>query len=214
MWELKKKESLGAKESMSSFLRRSTSSTYSMPSRSVKASSWTAVEPASRMWYPEIEIVFHLGTFRVPNSTVSLMSFTDGSGGHMRVFWAMNSLSMSFWIVPPIFVRGIPWISAAAQYMAQRAVAGGLIVIEVVILSRGTPLVRTRKSSRVSMATPHLPHSPRALGESVSYPMRVGKSKAVLRPVWPSFRSKCHRALVVAASPIPENMRKVQYLPR
>ena len=44
----------------------------------------------------------------------------------------MNSLSMSFWIVPPIAVSGAPLISAAAQYIAQRAVAGGLIVMEVV----------------------------------------------------------------------------------
>jgi len=32
---------------------------YAIPLASVNASSWTAVEPASRMWYPEIEIVFH-----------------------------------------------------------------------------------------------------------------------------------------------------------
>ena len=32
-----------------------------MPFASVNASSCTAVEPASRMWYPEIEIVFHDG---------------------------------------------------------------------------------------------------------------------------------------------------------
>ncbi len=52
--------------------------------------------------------------------------------------------------------------------MAQRAVAGGLIVMDVVIFAMGIPLVSTRKSSRVSMATPHFPHSPRAFGESVS----------------------------------------------
>jgi hypothetical protein len=28
---------------------------------SVNASSWVAVDPASRMWYPEIEIVFQRG---------------------------------------------------------------------------------------------------------------------------------------------------------
>ena len=36
-------------------------STYAMPLASVKAISCTAVEPASRMWYPEMEIVFQLG---------------------------------------------------------------------------------------------------------------------------------------------------------
>src|SRR5512136_2422978 len=115
-----------------------------------------------------MEMVFHLGTYLVPNSTVSLISLTEGSGGHISVFWAMNSLSMSFWIVPQILVSGIPLMSAAAQYMARRAVAGGLIVMDVVILSMGMPSTSWRKSSRVSMATPHLPHSPRALGESVS----------------------------------------------
>ena len=113
-------------------------------------------------------IVFHLGTCFVPNSTVSLISRTEGSGGHMKVFWAMNSFSMSFWIVPPIWVRGTPLCSAAAQYIAQRAVAGGLIVMEVVTWSIGIPSMRVRKSSRVSMATPQRPHSPRALGESLS----------------------------------------------
>ena len=34
-----------------------------MPSARVKASSCAAVEPASRMWYPLIEIGFHLGIF-------------------------------------------------------------------------------------------------------------------------------------------------------
>ena len=34
-----------------------------MPLAKVNAISWTAVEPASRMWYPEMEIVFQLGRF-------------------------------------------------------------------------------------------------------------------------------------------------------
>jgi len=86
----------------------------------------------------------------------------------MNVFCAINSLSMSFWMVPPILESGIPLISAAAQYMAHKTVAGGLMVMEVVTLSMGMPSMRVRKSSRVSMATPHLPTSPSALGESLS----------------------------------------------
>ena len=35
--------------------------TYSSPSAMVKASSCSAVAPASCMWYPEIEIEFHFG---------------------------------------------------------------------------------------------------------------------------------------------------------
>ena len=42
------------------------------------------------------------------------------------------------------------------------------MVMEVVIWSMGKPAKRSSMSLRVSMATPHLPHSPRALGESVS----------------------------------------------
>ena len=49
LWELKKKDSRGAK--LSTSMPASTHHcTYSMPSRSVKASSCAAVEPASRMW--------------------------------------------------------------------------------------------------------------------------------------------------------------------
>src|SRR5579862_9852613 len=61
LWELKKKLSRGAK---SSTLRPRSmqASTYSIPSRSVKANSWIAVDPASRMWYPLIDTECHLGT--------------------------------------------------------------------------------------------------------------------------------------------------------
>jgi hypothetical protein len=49
LWLLKKKERRGAKASTSR-PARTPYSTYSMPSRRVKASSCSAVEPASRMW--------------------------------------------------------------------------------------------------------------------------------------------------------------------
>jgi hypothetical protein len=49
LWLLKKKLSRGANESISS-PRSTHASTYSMPSRSVNASSCVAVLPASRMW--------------------------------------------------------------------------------------------------------------------------------------------------------------------
>jgi len=37
-------------------------SQYAMPFASVNASSWAALAPASRMWYPEIEIVLKPGS--------------------------------------------------------------------------------------------------------------------------------------------------------
>ena len=54
-----------------------------MPSASVKAISWAAVDPASRMWYPEMEMVFHLGTWLLQNSKMSVMSRMEGLGGKM-----------------------------------------------------------------------------------------------------------------------------------
>ena len=53
------------------------------------------------MWYPEIEIVFHFGTCFAQKENWSVISRIDGRGGKMYSFWAMYSLRMSFWSVPP-----------------------------------------------------------------------------------------------------------------
>ena len=58
--ETKKKASRGANSS-TSWPDSTAAFTYSMPSASVKATSCTGVAPASAMWYPEIEMVFHFG---------------------------------------------------------------------------------------------------------------------------------------------------------
>ena len=47
----------------------------------MKATSCTAEQPFSRMWYPEIEIVFHFGTFSWQYSKMSVVSRIVGSGG-------------------------------------------------------------------------------------------------------------------------------------
>src|ERR1051326_6586088 len=78
--ELKKKDSRGANVS-TGIPRSRHASTYSIPSRSVNASSWVAVDPASRMWYPEIDTECHLGMNFDWNSIVSTTSLTEGSGG-------------------------------------------------------------------------------------------------------------------------------------
>src|SRR5262249_47451767 len=86
--ELKKKERRGANSSTG----RPASipyCTYSTPSRSVNASSWSAVEPASRMWYPEIEIVFQRGTCFAQNANWSVTSRIEGRGGKMDSFCAI-----------------------------------------------------------------------------------------------------------------------------
>ena len=134
----------------------------------VNASSWTAVEPASRMWYPLIETVFQRGSSRVPYSIVSVTSRSDGSGGNRYSFWATNSLRMSFWVVPSSAARGTPRRSAAAMYIAQIGAAGELIVIDVLTRSRGSPSRSTSMSASELTATPHVPNSPSASGSSVS----------------------------------------------
>jgi hypothetical protein len=78
--ELKKKEIRGAKSSTSS-PASIPYCTYSMPSRRVNASSCSAVEPASRMWYPLTETVFHRGTSFAQNVKTSVMSRIDSRGG-------------------------------------------------------------------------------------------------------------------------------------
>ena len=52
---------------------------------------------------------------------------TAGCGGQIHSFCAMNSLSMSFWIVPPTRSQGTPWRSALTRYIASRIDAEQLI---------------------------------------------------------------------------------------
>ena len=54
-----------------------------MPFARVNATSCTAVEPASRMWYPEIEIVFQFGSSALQYANVSTVSRIDWAGGKM-----------------------------------------------------------------------------------------------------------------------------------
>ena len=104
---MKKNDSRGANSSTSR-PRSIAHSTYVKPSASVNASSCAAVEPASLMWYPEIEIGCQSGISRVQNSTMSVTSRIDGSGGKMYSFCAMYSLRMSVWIVPRSRSRATP----------------------------------------------------------------------------------------------------------
>ncbi len=55
--------------------------TYSSPSAMVKASSCSAVAPASCMWYPEIEIEFHFGMCSDVYSMMSATIRMEGAGG-------------------------------------------------------------------------------------------------------------------------------------
>ncbi len=88
----------------------------------------------------------------------------EGLGGSMKVFCAMNSFSMSFWIVPPI------WLSSHALLFRDHDIHGQQDRGRRVdrhgrrTLSRGIPSKRISMSFRVSIATPHFPTSPLAMG--------------------------------------------------
>ena len=131
-----------------------------MPSRSVNASSCAAVEPASRMWYPLTETVFHFGTSLAQKAKMSVIRRIDWRGGKMYSFCAMNSLRMSFWIVPESVFQSAPCFSATARYIAKIIGAGELMVIDVVISASEMPSNSRSMSASETMLTPHLPTSP------------------------------------------------------
>ena len=99
---------------------------------------------------------------------MSTMSRIDGSGGKIHSFWAMYSLRMSAWMVPPSTSGGMPCFSATTTYWASTTAAGAFTVIEVVTRSSGIPAKRSSMSASVSTATPSRPTSPseRAWSES------------------------------------------------
>jgi hypothetical protein len=68
---------------------------------------------------------------------MSVMSRIDGRGGKMYSFCAMNSLRMSFWIVPESVFQSAPCFSATTRYIAKIIGAGELIVIDVVMSPSG-----------------------------------------------------------------------------
>ncbi len=88
--------------------------------------------------------------------------------------------------------------------------AGALIVIDTDTSARSMPSNSSAMSSSVSTATPSRPTSPRERGSSLSSPMSVGRSKAVLRPVWPFSSRNLKRSLVCRGVPKPANWRMVQ----
>ena len=106
---------------------------------SVNASSSAAVEPASRMWYPEIDTECQRGISAAVNVIVSRTSRIDGRGGNTNSFCAWYSLRMSFCSVPPRRARSTPARSAWATNIASSTAAGELIVIDVVIDPRSMP---------------------------------------------------------------------------
>ena len=134
MCALKKKDSRGANSSTAS-PAAVPASTCANPFASVNASSWAAVLPASRMWYPDTEIGCQRGISAVQKRIVSATIRIDGRGGKMNSFCAWYSLRMSFWRVPPSSRRARAALGHA-MYIASRMAAGELIVMDVVTFAR------------------------------------------------------------------------------
>ena len=91
---------------------------------------------------------------------MSVMSRIDWRGGKMYSFCAMNSLRMSFWIVPESVFQSAPCFSATARYIAKIIGAGELMVIDVVMSPSAMPSNSRSMSASETMLTPHLPTSP------------------------------------------------------
>jgi len=134
-------------------------------------------------------MVFHFGTSFAQNRKTSVISRIEGRGGKMYSFCAMNSLRMSFWIVPEILRQSAPCFSATTRYIAKIIAAGELIVIDVVMSPSWMPSNSVSMSASDMMLTPHFPTSPSDSSWSGSRPINVGRSKATLSPVPPAFSS-------------------------
>ena len=83
----------------------------------------------------------------------------------------MNSLRMSFWIVPRSFEAEKPLSSAVTIYNASKVAAVAFIVMETDTLSSGILSKSSPISLREVTGTPTFPTSPSAMGLSESYPI-------------------------------------------
>ena len=86
----------------------------------------------------------------------------------MYVLRTMNSLRMSFWIVPASPSGATPCSSPATTKQASTGSTAPFIVIDTVTSSSGMPSNRIFMSSTESIATPALPTSPATRGWSLS----------------------------------------------
>ena len=80
----------------------------------------------------------------------------------------MNSLRMSFWMVPESAARATPCSSPATMKLASTGITAPFIVIDTLTFSSGMPSKSTFMSSTESIATPALPTSPTTRGWSLS----------------------------------------------
>ena len=133
----------------------------------------------------------------------------------MYSFCAMNSLRMSFWIVPDSVCQSAPCCSATTRYIAKIIDAGELIVIDVVIAPRSMP------SKSVSMSASDVDVDA-ALADLAERQLVVGiaahQRRQIERDAQPGAAGRraaaCSAALVSSGVPNPANCRIVQSLPR
>ena len=146
---------------------------------------------------------------------MSVISRIDGRGGKMYSFCAMNSLRMSFWIVPDSVFQSAPCFSATARYIAKIIGAGELIVIDVVMSASADaveqPLhVGERHDADAALAD--LAERQRVVRIAAHQRRQIERDAqagaAGLRA------AACSAALVSSGVPNPANWRIVQSLPR
>ena len=80
----------------------------------------------------------------------------------------MNSLRMSFWMVPESLAAGTPCSSPATMKSASTGRTAPFMVIDTLMRSSGMPSNSVRMSRMESMATPAMPTSPLTRGWSES----------------------------------------------
>ncbi|MNP60601.1 hypothetical protein D3C76_1556990 [compost metagenome] len=89
----------------------------------------------------------------------SVQMRSEGSGAKMYVLRTMNSLRMSFWMVPLSCSLAMPRSWAATIKAARTGSTAPFMVIDTETRSSAMPSNRSSMSSTLSMATPALPTS-------------------------------------------------------
>ena len=117
---------------------------------------------------------------------MSVTSRIAGSIGKHHSFWAMYSLRMSVWIVPPSFSGGDPLLlggdDVEGEQDRRRRVDRHR---DRDLVERDPVEERLHVVDACRRRRPRTPTSPSERAWSESSPIRVGMSKAVERPVWP-----------------------------
>ena len=116
---------------------------------------------------------------------VSTVSRRLGPGGKMYVPRLRYSLTMSFCVVPASSAGSTPMLLGVGHVEPEEPGRRGVDGHGGVHLRDGDPVEQLLHVARCDTGTPTLPTSPAASGASGSYPVWVGRSKAMERPGLP-----------------------------